>query len=104
MSGQAILAFGKYKQLTLDQVIKEHPSWCHWFINQSKTKFPEKKEYIQKFINKDDHYINVGKYKEFTIEQLCKQQPSYAKWLIEQDWWKQNKRDIVDLIRIEFAL
>ena len=93
------ITFGKYKGQEADDVIKNHPSWCSWFINQKKTQFPELMEYIEHRINKDDVYMCCGKYKDLTVNQVLERFPKYAEWVVQQKWWNEKKSNIVQFFK-----
>jgi uncharacterized protein (DUF3820 family) len=77
------LGFGKYKDLSIEDVYNNDPNYCRWLTKQHLPINDEVKEFLDsKFDSNDQSYVMTwGKYKNKTLKQINEIDNFYITWL-----------------------
>ncbi len=91
--------FGKYKNMTVDDVFSKDPNYLNWLYNRSST-LEDKVLYDaleSKLKDKNTIYLNFGKYKNKSIHWVYDNDKKYILWLRGNEYVKDNMKDLYNL-------
>ncbi len=92
MSSDLKFRSGKYKGCSIDEIIKEDPSYCHFLVYKFKGYVPkDEKEYLSSvFMDPDSYFLSFGPYKGMDLKDVINEYPDYIEYLLN-DEFIQNK-------------
>jgi hypothetical protein len=94
------LTFGKFKNLTIENVFNENTSYCNWLYRQPMAEqYPEIYKFLEsKFKNKNDYYMTFGRYKNKPLSWILENDNKYILYLKGNEYVKNNLTDLYKIV------
>jgi hypothetical protein len=86
-----ILDFGKYRDLSLQEIIEKDPGYLIWLMKQKNSiDKPYYNILKERFNNPHDYMMTWGKYRGFLLSEINKIDNAYITYLYDSNYVKNN--------------